>query len=60
MTMTHGGPRKGAGRLRKTDLRRIVNFTLSQETIRLLHEKVPSRGRSKFVETTIIQALERK
>ena len=54
---THGGARKGAGRPRKADSRQLVNFTLSRETVALLREKIPARGRSMFVEVAITEAF---
>ena len=57
--MTHGGARKGAGRPRKADSRRVlVNFTLSVWAAGLLRSGVRVRERSRFVEAAILAALE--
>jgi hypothetical protein len=56
--MTRGGARKGAGRPRKADSRRVlVNFTLSPETVDLLRSAIRAQQRSAFVEACILNAL---
>ncbi len=57
--MNHGGKRAGAGRPRKAEVRILVNFTLSRETVGLLRREIAARHRSMFVEDAIAVALRR-
>jgi hypothetical protein len=53
----YGGKRKGAGRPPKGEVRELVNFTLSRETIKLLRGHIIARYRSIFVDNAIRAAF---
>lgn len=56
---THGGVRRNAGRpkLRASERKLLVNFTLAPEVVREFKRKIPPGHRARFVEQAILLKL---
>ena len=59
MSNSHGGARPGAGRpkMKPTEKRQLITFSISPETMKAFQKAVPPGDRARFIEAAILFKL---